>query len=457
MPDKDRFGQPLNPTGTQFWSRPQLSRRLFFRHSASAVGGYFLLPTRPMETVARAAVDTKGTAKYCIFIFMAGGPSHIDTFDFKEGAWTQSDFQPTSYGDIRWPRGLLPKLGESLGDIALVRSIKSYAAVHGLAQVWLQIGRNPTAASSRIAPHIGSVVSLELSSRNEDAVIPSFVSLNTLSGIGNGWLQPVHSPFFAAPNGNNLANTRHNDGGPRFDRRYGLLLELDSDLRTDPLLGAAPFQTQAYNVAAKKMVYSDRIDQIFTFSAEERTRYGNSGFGNSCIAARNMLKFKSGARFIQIRNGDWDHHENIWTPNAGHYRVAREFDNGLGSLIADLKQEGLLDETLIFAMGEFGRTVGALNGTRGRDHFLQQSALFAGARIPGNRVIGKTNVPGAETAEPGWAGERDIRNEDIEATVYSALGIDWTTIRRDDPTGRGFEYVPDASRGRYQPVHELWS
>src|SRR5689334_2326392 len=125
---KDRFGFDWSQTkGTRFWRRPHLGgRRMFFRHVASAVGGYFLLPTRPSETIAKAAVTTKGTAKNCIFVLMSGGPSHVDTFDLKEGAWTPAGFTPTSYNGVRWPTGLLPNLANQLGNVALVRSVRSW-------------------------------------------------------------------------------------------------------------------------------------------------------------------------------------------------------------------------------------------------------------------------------------------------------------------------------------------
>jgi uncharacterized protein (DUF1501 family) len=122
----------------------------------------------------------------------------------------------------------------------------------------------------------------------------------------------------------------------------------------------------------------------------------------------------------------------------------------------DLEADGLLDQTLIVAMGEFGRTVGALNTTSGRDHHLQQAAFVAGAKVRGGRAIGKTDATGGGILEPQWSREREIRPEDMEATIYSALGIDYTTIRRDYPLGRGFEYVPGADQDLYGPVYELW-
>jgi len=110
--------------------------------------------------------------------------------------------------------------------------------------------------------------------------------------------------------------------------------------------------------------------------------------------------------------------------------------------LSDLQADGLLDQTLIVAQGEFGRTVGKLNGNSGRDHFQQQAMLFAGARIRGGRAIGATDEQGARTVDPGWSRDRDVRAEDVEATIYSALGIDWTTLRQDSRFGRGYEYVP---------------
>ena len=82
--------------------------------------------------------------------------------------------------------------------------------------------------------------------------------------------------------------------------------------------------------------------------------------------------------------------------------------------------------------------------------------LFAGAQVRGGRAIGETDSLGSKTTDPGWSRERDVRAEDIEATIYSALGIDWTTLRQDSRFGRGYEYVPSASEDLYGPLHELW-
>lgn len=100
--------------------------------------------------------------------------------------------------------------------------------------------------------------------------------------------------------------------------------------------------------------------------------------------------------------------------------------------------------------GEFGRTTGPVTAAGGRDHLLQQTVVFAGAGVHGGKVIGATNAAGSDTVDFGWSRQRYVKPEDVEATIYSAMGINWTTVRCDDPFHRGFEYVP------FEHEH-LWS
>lgn len=443
--------------GTHFWNRPVLDRRLFFRHAASAVGGYFLLPGRPLDTFAKAAGNAKGTAKYCIFVLMAGGPSHADTFDLKEGAWTLPAVNPTSYGDIRWPQGLFPKLAENIDSIAVIRSMRSWVLVHGIGQTWVQIGRNPLSGLSKVAPHIGSVVSRELARPN--APLPAFLSLNVSSGPNQGYFAPEHAPFYVSPGGGGLGFTTHPQGPAVLDRRYGLLLDLDAETRANAEIGATVKEMEHFNLTARILMYNDDVNRVFTFPADERARYGTTSFGNACITARNLIRADLGTRFIQITLGGWDNHSAIYTgalnpSNANS--LGHQFDNALGTLMADLRKDGLLDQTLILCMGEFGRTVGPLNNQSGRDHFLTQSVMVAGGGIRGRQAIGKTDEIGSAIVESGWSANREVHTEDIEATIYSALGIDWTKAYWDDPFGRGFYLVPNNQGLEYLPVHELW-
>ena len=440
-----------------FWRRPALDRRVFFRHLGAAVAGSFFLPGRSLETIARADAPVKGTARYVVFVNMAGAPSHVDTFDLKEGPWTLPEMEPTSYGGIRWPRGLLPRLAEHLDSIALIRSARTHAVVHGLMQTWIQIGRNPLSGLSKIAPHIGSVVARELG--DPKSVLPPFISLNSGGGPNRGYLDPWTEPFYVSPAGRGLPNSTSPIGAAGFDRRYGLLLELDAEMRALEPIGPVVGEYEQFNLAARALMYNDDVTRVFTFSTEEQTRYGNTAFGRACLAARNLIRSGLGARFIQINVGGWDNHSGIYTgalnpSNANS--LARTFDLAMGELLRDLKGDGALDRTLVVCMGEFGRTVGPLNSQNGRDHFPQHSVLLAGGGVKGGTVIGKTNETGAFTVDPGWSKKRDIRPEDIEATIYSALGIDYTKVYYDDPLGRGFALVPTNQEEEYGPVHELW-
>ena len=115
----------------------------------------------------------------------------------------------------------------------------------------------------------------------------------------------------------------------------------------------------------------------------------------------------------------------------------------------------MLDDTLVIWGGEFGRTPMAQGD--GRDHHIKGYSMWmAGGGIKGGTVVGETNSDGSDTAVYGWSQNRYVYPEDIEATIYSALGIDWTSVRHDDPLGRGFEYVPTTGPVQYYPVNELW-
>ena len=449
---RDRFGFDWsNVKGANYWSKPHLGRRMFFRSLTSAVSGYMLLPGGPLETVAKAAVTTKATAKNCIFFMLQGAPSHTDTFDLKSGnSFPAARFNPTPYNGVLFPQGLMPRIAEQFESVALLRSVKAWANVHGLMQTWVQIGRNPASPVAKISPHIGSVVSLELAQKG--AILPTFMSLNGTPRAASGFLPVAHAPFLLTA-GAGLPNTTHRDGRDRFAARTGLLLEAEKAAIAPADAGALPEEIADWKMRSQLLMYNSAVDRIFSLRDDERSQYGTSAFGDACLTARNLLRANLGTRFIQINFGSWDHHGNIYTQLPA---MAAPFDAGFGRLIVDLKADGLLDETLIVAQGEFGRTVGSLNGNQGRDHYAQQTALFAGARIRGGRALGATDDLGAATIDPGWVRDRDVKAEDIEATIYSALGIDWTTLRRDNRFGRGYEYVPSADQDLFGPVHELW-
>jgi len=138
--------------------------------------------------------------------------------------------------------------------------------------------------------------------------------------------------------------------------------------------------------------------------------------------------------------------------------LTNELDRALGNLVLDLRSSGHLSSTLIVVMGEFGRTPGPLNSRDGRDHYRNtMSGLIIGGGIRGGQAIGVTDATGSAVVDPGWRQARPIYPEDVIATIYSALGIDWTKSFATALSGRPFEYIGGAKAGDYTPIEEAFA
>ncbi|MDQ2899393.1 MAG: DUF1501 domain-containing protein [Acidobacteriota bacterium] len=446
------------PPRQLFFERPHLSRRRFFEVVGAGIGGSYLVSRAPAAEIDQnSAAVTQNKARNVIFVLLAGAPSHTDTFDLKMiNGVTPTTFNPTTINGLLWPMGLLPKLGRQLPHIAIVRSMRSHALVHSLAQTWSQIGRNPAAVLGNISPNIGSVVAIEKDpERTAGQVFPTFLALNSSNGAGPGYFASDYAPFRVNPAPSGIRNTTNPDGQARLDERWSVLHHLDDSLRVNSPLGKPLEDYDHLYAAAKGLMYNPVVNKSFQYSTVDSMRYGNTGFGNACLVAKQVLEANEGTRFIQITQGGWDMHTNIYDPKQLPL-MGKLLDDGLSALLTDLQGNGQLDQTMIVMVGEFGRTVGPLSPAGGRDHYLQQFAMFAGAGIKGGRAIGSTDATGSATVDPGWSRARDINPEDIEATIYSAMGINWTTVRKDDPLNRGFYYVPNSDQDMYGPINELW-
>jgi hypothetical protein len=464
-----RFFQKHPYRHKTFFERPDISRRCFFEVLGAGVTGSYLLPRLDVQTggvTANSGATTQNTAKNVIFILLTGAISHTDTFDLKGvNGVTPSNFQPSTVNGLNWPTGLLPKMGATLSDLALVRSMQAHALVHTLAQHWTQIGRNPAAALGNIAPNIGSVVAIEKDpARQPGQVFPAFLALNSNACVGNGYFSATYAPFKIAPAAAGIPNTANPDdplgSGGRFNTMFGGLHTLDDSLRVNSPYGKPLEDYDSFYTQAKGMMYNSTVQQAFQFSSADSQRYGSTSFGNACLVAKQVLAANQGTRFVLISFGSWDMHQDIYgqaNPKGNNmYTMGKPLDDGYSALLSDLKASGQLDSTLVVMVGEFGRTVGPLTAAGGRDHWVQQTAVFAGGGVKGGRAIGSTTSDGSATDDAGWSRGRSINPEDIEATIYSAMGIDWTTVRHDDPFGRGFEYVPFSDQDLYGPVNELW-
>jgi hypothetical protein len=441
-----------------FFNRPHWTRRQFFQVAgAGLTGSYLAQRYAKAATVTSSGAQTKNTAKNVIFILMAGAPSHTDTFDLKVvPGTTPTSFAPSTVNGVMWPSGLMPKMGALLGNnkFSIVRSMQAHALVHSLGQTWAQIGRNPAAALGNISPNIGSVVAIE--KETPQSVFPAFLALNSPGGVTQGYFQASYAPFKVQAANTGIANTTNPDGQARFNGRLSLLHTLDDNLRIGAPNGQSESDYNDFYTSANQMMYNQTVNQAFAFTTADSARYGSSNTGNACLVATQVLKANQGTRFIQITSNDgWDMHVNIYT-QGNLLGKGPLLDNAVSAMLSDLDGAGLLDQTLVVMVGEFGRTVGPLTAAAGRDHWPQQFAMFAGGGTKGGTIIGQTNASGSDTVDYGWSQKRYVYPEDIEATIYSALGIDWTTVRHDDPLGRGFSYVPTTDPVQYNPINELW-
>ncbi|MEO8027886.1 MAG: DUF1501 domain-containing protein [Bryobacteraceae bacterium] len=470
MSERERFEKLLAKyphPHRNFFQRPHFTRRNFFNVVGAGVAGSYLAgQVKAAETAWNPDVKTLNTAKNVIFVLLAGAPSHVDTFDFKNfSGTTPKEMAPETINGITLPTGIFPNLAQNnIPDLAIVRSVRSWALVHQLAQTWSQIGRNPAAALGNIAPNIGSVVAIEKDGeRTKGQVFPTFLALNSNGAAGPGYFESKFAPFKSTPAASGLANTTNTVGQTRANDMYATLRADDDALRINSPLGKNVEDMDDFYNSARGLMYNPTVNKAFGFTAADSARYGGTGFGNACLVARQTMAAGQGTRFIQITFGSWDMHQNIYGANgniaAGNniFTMGKQLDNGLSAMLSDMKADGTLADTLVVVVGEFGRTVGPITAQGGRDHFLQQFALFAGGGVKGGRALGSTKADGSATLDPGWSRQRDVRPEDIEATIYSALGINWTTIRYDDPFGRGFEYVPNSKDDLYGPINELWA
>ena len=345
MSERDQFNRFVERHPHRaFFQRPHWTRRQFFHLLGAGVTGSYLARRAPAaEIVLQGSVTTRNTAKNVIFILLAGAPSHTDTFDLKmvDGV-TPANFNPTNVNGVLWPVGLLPKLGEQLQNIAIVRSMRSWALAHALGQHWTQIGRNPSAALGDIAPNIGSIVAIEKDvERQQGQIFPPFLALNSNGAIGGGYLPATYSPFKVTPAITGIPNIRNVDGAARMETRWSLLHKLDDPLRVDSPLGDAADDFSKFDGQAYSLMNDPQVDRAFAYTTQDAARYGNSAFGNACLVAKQVLGANQGTRFVQITLGGWDMHTNIYgTANirAGNlYTQGKMLDDGLAALLADLK------------------------------------------------------------------------------------------------------------------------
>ena len=438
-----------------------LSRRGFL-HAGAVCTTVSLSGWMGRLAAAEAAGKSPKRTKSVILLWLNGGPSTIDLWDVKAG---HDNGGPTT--EIRTPAEglrishLLPKLAAHGKELAVLRGMSTKEGDHGRATYQMRTGQLPFGALQY--PSLGALVSKELG--DPTAETPNFVSVApqrffNLDAYGPGFLGPKYAPLVIGENrGFNergAVEFKAIDDGLKvdnLDRADGVTADQAAGrlemLRTmqEEFAAARPGPVAAGHLSAydrsTRLMQSDaaKTFDLSTEDAKEREKYGKTFFGQGCLLARRLVE--KGVPFVEVNHGFWDTHNQNFDalkPLAG------TLDQGFAALLADLKQRGLLDTTLVVCLGEFGRTP-KINAGNGRDHYPNAwSAVLAGGGTKGGQAVGKTSADGT-TVE-----ERPVSSIDLLATVCKIIGVD-SDKQNMSNIGRPIRIVDRAAK----PVTEVFA
>lgn len=425
-----------------------------------AGGGFMDLLSMQRASAAAAGAGSAGPRKSnCILIWMDGGPTHLETFDLKPEAPVEirGEFRPieTNVSGIRICEHM-PKLAKIADKYSIIRSVQHNQGNHGAGNHYMMTGappRIPVGCGAFVSfhPSLGSVAAYE---RQAPHGLPSYFSMPSMSRSGGpNFLGAKYAPFVVA-NDPNHKDFRVRDvelprdlAEVRFQSRRDLRHLIDRLPRyadpqvADPVAGYDENVEQGYNLVTTPE--AQKAFDIHSESDATRDAYGRNGFGQRALMARRLVE--AGVPFVTIVDGGWDHHADLF--GALRTRLP-SWDQTVATLIDDLDQRGLLETTMVIALGEFGRTpkISTLNGQTkaGRDHWANaMSILFAGGGSRGGQVIGATDRQGHSAIE------RVLSPENYVSTVYRKLGIDPDKVYYT-PSGRPAHLVSDST-----PIDEL--
>jgi len=399
------------------------------------LGGLSLTQFLRQKAMAEAAGKTTKDMNVILF-WMGGGPSQLDMWDLKPDA--PSEFRGTFNPINTNLNGLqvsehMPRIAKVCDKIALVRSCTHGDAGHESATHTLLTGYKPTNdIPSNEAPSYGSIVAKEMGPKVEG--FPAYVTVPTApkSSLA-AYLGVAYNPFETQgdPNGDNFTvqNLKVPQGLTldRLENRRAILDHFDTlrrDVDASGLIGGMDtFAKQAYNI-----VTSPKVQAAFDISKEDaktRDMYGRTTWGQNTLLARRLIE--AGVRFVTVNVGGWDTHANNFEGLKN--KNLPQFDAAFAGLIEDLAQRGQLDNTLVLAWGEFGRTP-RINKDAGRDHWPNVfSVPMAGGGLKRGIVLGESD------ARAEYPKERPVSPQDVLSTMYHLLGIDQTK-----------SYVNDADR-----------
>ena len=420
----------------------RFSRREAIRLSvASAMGVLGVSASGWFEALAADAAGHPGRRKSCILLWMSGGPSQTDTFDPKPGHANSGPFKPieTAVPGI-WMGPHLPKLAKQMKDLALIRSMNTKEGDHSRATHYLRTGYLPQGAVRY--PTLGSLVANELD--DDSAELPGFVSIGPVRSINpaafsSGFLGPKCAPLNvgerttagAAAGDGGAPSLRVDDleiprgiGRTRADDRIGLMRDLGGAF-AESRPGVPTSSHRSAYMRAVRMMRSEaaKAFDLDTEPAALQDAYGRNPFGQGCLLARRLVE--RGVPFVEVTLSSVDGNSNGglgWDTHAQNFdavaKLCEVLDAGWSTLMTDLRTRGLLDQTLIVWMGEFGRTP-KINENAGRDHFPNAwSTVLAGGGLRGGQAIGETGADGEQIKN------RPVSVPDLLATIVKGLGID---------------------------------
>lgn len=412
-------------------------RQMLSLTAGSAACGWF-------GRLAAQAAEQSAT-KSCILLWMAGGPSHLDTFDLKPEApdRIRGEFQPidTAVPGIQISEHF-PEFAKLLPHAAVLRGMSTVESDHQLASYHVHTGYQKRAGGIAF-PSLGATVARELSRR--DFPLPEYVCIGGGSrhALRSGFLGPDFQPLDVSNPDRGTDFLEPLTSPESFQRQQDLLRRLDDVFLQEHPLPAAQAHRATLERASRLMNAPQK--EAFDLSRESdavRDRYGRGSFGQGCLMARRLVE--TGVRFVEVLMGHdvgWDTHRDNFPRTRA---LSNECDRGMAALIEDLRERGRLDSTLILWMGEFGRSPQITSGG-GRNHWARAwSSVLAGGGLRGGQVVGRTDRHAEEVLE------RPVSVVDFLATVCTVLGIDYT--RQNHPPGVDRPIpVVDTSK----PVHVL--
>ena len=417
-------------------TRRGFSRRSFLHCVSAGAVAAGTLDFRDLMTVQAGELRKQGMA--LILLWMQGGPSQFETFDPKPGTehGGATEAIETAVSGIRIAKGW-EKTAAQMRDIALIRSMTNKEGEHQRATYQLHTGYLPTGTVRH--PSLGCAIAKEISPPEHD--LPAVVSVAPrIATIGSGFLGVDYEPFTVDNPGQLPLDVAVPVKTGRFERRLGLLSNLEDDFAARGGELNVSDHKKLYE-KTKKLILSPDVKafEIAGESQEAKDRYGDSPFGRGCLLARRLVE--AGVTFVEVRMGNWDTHQDNFATVSKHASVV---DPAFAALVADLKQRGMLDRTLVVWMGEFGRTP-KINPNQGRDHYPRVfNAALAGGGIRGGQVIGASTDDGsAVKTDP-------VAVADLFSTICKSLKVD---PRKENvsPIGRPLKIVDGG-----KPVEKLF-